>query len=165
MDTTKNLGNLARLSTLMGVMSNGGGLHHIQDIIAAYTKLDITTIALILAFFGSISGALKSLRGGVFKIYSWITEFFTASVSIAGKDRLNREILNWVGANVLDRQNIRVLTAQTKSSGGDMATIGDRYAKMARAVLGLMSSQGEEQQKRYVFDAYTFQNIVTAKGL
>jgi hypothetical protein len=49
------------------------------------------------------------------KAYWWIIRLFTASISIGAKDLLNREILGWIGTQVLDRQDTRILTARTKS--------------------------------------------------
>lgn len=148
MDATKNLGNFARLSTLMRSISTGGGLHHLQEIIALYTKLDITTVAFILAFFGSISSALKSLHSGASKLYSWITQFFTASISIAPNDRLNREILDWVGANILDQQKTRILTARTVSATNNAYLYGSPGLVSRNARYSLPTIIGQEESDK-----------------
>jgi chaperone BCS1 len=54
------------------------------------------------------------------KIYWWFTRFFTASISIAGSDRLNREILNWLGSEVLMPKGTRILTARTETIQNDV---------------------------------------------
>jgi chaperone BCS1 len=95
--------------------SSTPGFGFLQAFFATWLKLDITTLAAALTIFGTISGALKDLQGVAFKIYWWITKFFTASISISSSDRLNREILNWLGAQVLERQATRILTARTET--------------------------------------------------
>lgn len=122
---TNGLLGFARLTVLSGAgTTNGtqplpgslgdGTLGYIQELLASWFKLDITTLAVMLTIFGTVSGALKDLHVVALKVYWWFTKLFTASISIASNDRLNREILNWVGANVLTRQETRILTARTE---------------------------------------------------
>src|SRR5208337_4072831 len=69
--------------------------------------------------FGMMSSAFPVLQSATVRVYWWITRFFTASISIASNDRLNREVLNWVGAQVLPRQATRILTARTEVLDND----------------------------------------------
>ena len=80
----------------------------------AWLKLDVTTIAAGLTIFGTITGAFRDLQGLALKIYWWFTKFFTAAISVASNDRLNKEILNWIATVVLTRQGTRILTAKTE---------------------------------------------------
>lgn len=91
------------------------GFGFFQAFFKTWLKIDITTLAAALTIFGTISGAVKDLQGIAMKIYWWFTRFFTASISIASSDRLNREILNWIGAQVIERQGTRILTARTEA--------------------------------------------------
>jgi mitochondrial chaperone BCS1 len=101
-------------STIRDILGNPTpGFTILRDLIASWLKLDITTLAAVLTILGTISGAFRDLQTLAAKAYWWITRFLTSSISIAGKDRLNREDLNWVGANVLTRQAPRVLTASS----------------------------------------------------
>ena len=53
----------------------------------------------VMTTFGMLSSALPLVQSAAIKVYWWITRFFTASVSVAANDRLNREVLNWMGAH------------------------------------------------------------------
>lgn len=90
------------------------GLGWIQEFISHWVKLDITAIAAAVTILGTLSGVLQFLRTAAIKTYWWITRFFTASVSINARDKLNREVLNWVAAEVLTRQGTRVVTARSE---------------------------------------------------
>ena len=48
-----------------------------------------------------------------------MVRFLTASVSIPGHDRLNREVLNWLGARVLGKRGSRILTATSETIHND----------------------------------------------
>lgn len=87
----------------------------LRSFFATWIKLDLTTLASLLTIFGTLSGALRIVQGLALKLYWWFTKFFTASISIAGSDRLNREIVNWLASQVLTRGNgTRILTARTE---------------------------------------------------
>lgn len=101
-------------SSIQDVLENSSGFGWFQDFFRTWLKLDITTLAAILTIFGMISGAIRDLQGVAVKIYWWITKFFTASISIASNDRLNKEVLNWLGAQILTRQATRILTASSE---------------------------------------------------
>lgn len=90
------------------------GFPFLAKFFKTWLKLDIATLAAILTIIGTISGGLTALQGLGLKIYWWFTKFFTASISIASSDRLNREILNWIGSEVLQKRGTRILTARTE---------------------------------------------------
>jgi chaperone BCS1 len=91
------------------------GFSFLQGFFATWLKLDLSTLAAALTIFGTISGALGDLQGLALKVYWWFTRLFTASISVASSDRLNKEILNWIGTQVLTRQGTRILTARTET--------------------------------------------------
>ncbi|KAI0126295.1 P-loop containing nucleoside triphosphate hydrolase protein [Xylariales sp. AK1849] len=95
------------------------GFGTLQTFFARWLNLDITTLAVALTVFGAISTGTKQLRGVALELYRWIVRFFTASVSLPGNDRLNREVLNWVGAKVLMQQKTRILTARSEPVQND----------------------------------------------
>ncbi|GAB1320934.1 Mitochondrial chaperone bcs1 [Madurella fahalii] len=68
------------------------GFAVLQSFFKTWLRLDLTSILTIAA----------------------IVRFLTASVSIAGNDRLNREVLNWLGAHVLTKNGTRILTANSE---------------------------------------------------
>lgn len=91
------------------------GLGSIQTLLQSWLRLDLATLAAVLTITGTISSTFRTVGDIALKVYWWITRFFTASISIPANDRLNREILNWVGAKVLERQGTRILTAGTEA--------------------------------------------------
>lgn len=95
------------------------GFGFLQRFFSTWFNLDLTTLAVILTVFGAISQGTQQLKGVALHVYRWITRFFTASVSIPGNDRLNREVLNWLGAQVLTRQDTRILTARSAAAEND----------------------------------------------
>jgi chaperone BCS1 len=97
------------------VQHSAPGFEFLQSFFATWLKLDITQLAAALTIFSTISSAGSTLQALSLKLYWYFTKFFTASISIASSDRLNREILNWLGAQVLEKQATRVLTARTET--------------------------------------------------
>jgi chaperone BCS1 len=95
------------------------GFGFFQSFFKTWLKLDLTTLAAALTIFGTISSASVVLKSFGMKVYWWFTALFTASISITSSDRLNREILNWIGAQVLTRQATRILTARTETIQND----------------------------------------------
>jgi hypothetical protein len=101
-------------STIQEILQNSTpGFAFLQAFFKNWLKLDISTIAAILTIFGTISGGVKDLQGLALKLYWWFTKFFSSSISVASNDRLNREIVNWLGAQVLENQGTRILTARS----------------------------------------------------
>lgn len=95
------------------------GFNVLQDFFSKWLNVDVTTLALALTVFGALSTASQHLRGVASQVYTWIVRLFTASVSIPGSDRLNREVLNWIGAKVLLRRHTRILTAHSEPVQND----------------------------------------------
>lgn len=107
-------------SSMQDVLSDDTpGLGYLRQLLRTWLNLDVTTVAAILTIIGVVTSAAQDLSRIALKVYWWITKFFTASVSIPSSDRLNREVLNWVGANVLVRQGTRILTAGTEQINTD----------------------------------------------
>ncbi|KAH6645488.1 P-loop containing nucleoside triphosphate hydrolase protein, partial [Truncatella angustata] len=95
------------------------GFSSLQKFFSTWLNLDITTLAVALTVFGAISNGTQQLKYIALEMYSWVARFFTASVSIPGSDRLNREVLNWIGARVLLQQQTRILTATSEPVQND----------------------------------------------
>lgn len=68
---------------------------------------------------GAASSGAQSIQETGSKLYWWVVRFLTASISIAGNDRLNREVLNWLGAHVLLKRGTRILTANSETIRND----------------------------------------------
>ena len=96
------------------------GFGVLQGFFKKWLKLELTTVLTIAALLGAASSGVQSLQATGSKLYWWIVRFLTASVSIAGNDRLNREVLNWLGSQVLGKEgNTRILTAHSETIQND----------------------------------------------
>lgn len=92
------------------------GYNFIQGFFSTWLKLDLSKLAAAFVILSAAAGGLQAVLPA---IYRCIVRFFTASVSIAADDRLNKEVLNWLGANVLPRQNTRLLNAKSEAIRDD----------------------------------------------
>ncbi|KAK4119667.1 P-loop containing nucleoside triphosphate hydrolase protein [Parathielavia appendiculata] len=95
------------------------GFSVLRDFFKKWLRLDVTTLLTIAALMGAASSGAQSIQDTGSKIYWWIVRFLTASISIGGSDRLNREVLNWLGAHVLAKKGTRILTASSETIRND----------------------------------------------
>ncbi|KAK4239577.1 BCS1 N terminal-domain-containing protein [Achaetomium macrosporum] len=95
------------------------GFSVLQDFFKRWLRIDLTTLLTVAALMGAASSGAQSLQDTGSKFYWWIVRFLTASISIAGNDRLNREVLNWLGAHVLAKKGTRILTANSETIQND----------------------------------------------
>ncbi|KKA29710.1 hypothetical protein TD95_004173 [Thielaviopsis punctulata] len=72
---------------------------------ARWLHIDITKLAMVLTICGLLSGVISDVKNAATRFYWWAARFLTASISIAANDRLNREVINWLGAHVLKPRN------------------------------------------------------------
>ncbi|KAL2155763.1 hypothetical protein VTH82DRAFT_505 [Thermothelomyces myriococcoides] len=91
------------------------GFSVLHDFFKKWLKLDLTTILTAAALLGAASSGVQTAQNAGSRVYWWIVRFLTASVSIAGNDRLNSEVLQWLGANVLMKRRTRFLTVKSGS--------------------------------------------------
>ncbi|KAK0647036.1 BCS1 N terminal-domain-containing protein [Cercophora newfieldiana] len=91
------------------------GFGVLQNFFKSWLGVDLTTVLTAAALMGAASSGVRTIQASGSKVYWWIIRFLTASISIAGKDRLNREVLNWLGAHVLTTKGTRVLTAHSET--------------------------------------------------
>jgi chaperone BCS1 len=101
-------------SSMQAILEAAPGFGLIQGVLQSWLRLDLATLAAVLAIAGTVSSTFRSVRNLALRVYWWFARFFTAAISIPANDRLNREILNWIGAEVLTRQATRMLTAGTE---------------------------------------------------
>ncbi|KAL1840393.1 hypothetical protein VTJ49DRAFT_519 [Mycothermus thermophilus] len=106
-------------STISDLEERIPGFSILQDFFKKWLRLDLTTLLTAAALMGAASSGAQSLQDTGTKIYWWIVRFLTASISIAGHDRLNREVLNWLGAHVLSKGRARILTANSETIQND----------------------------------------------
>lgn len=94
-------------------------VHGVVKIITTYfpslSYLDVTRLGSLIAIAGVIPAVCRILRSAWHDTYSWIRQFFIASVVIPGRDPLNKNVVSWVLANVIQpRHNTRFFTARTE---------------------------------------------------
>ncbi|KAK8070221.1 ATPase [Apiospora phragmitis] len=82
--------------------------------------LDLTRLGSLVALAGFAPAAWRLLRGAWHEAYGWVQQFFLATVTIPGRDPLNRNVMAWVLAHVIEpRRNIRSVTARTRAHAAD----------------------------------------------
>ncbi|KAK5628999.1 hypothetical protein RRF57_004714 [Xylaria bambusicola] len=92
--------------------------------------LDITRLGSLAACISVAPVAWRFLKAAWIESYNWIRQFFVASVTVPGRDPLNRNVMSWIMANVVqNRRGIRSFTARTHVHAGDFA---DRAALMKK---------------------------------
>ncbi|KAI1799223.1 P-loop containing nucleoside triphosphate hydrolase protein [Daldinia bambusicola] len=106
------------------------GLDSIRDIIGHWlTGLDITRLGSLAACIGAAPAAWRFLKTAWREVYGWVRQFFISSVTIPGRDPLNRHVTNWILANVVQYRSIRSFTARTQIQPGAVA---DRAALLKK---------------------------------
>lgn len=78
------------------------------------SEVDITRLGSLIAIAGVVPAAWRLLHSAWSEAYSWIRQFFIASVVIPGRDPLNKSVISWVLAHVVEPRNrTRFFTART----------------------------------------------------
>ncbi|CAN8104646.1 unnamed protein product [Discula destructiva] len=95
------------------------GLSSLVNAAVAYwpslAGLDITRLGSLIAIAGVIPAGWRLLHSAWHETYSWIRQFFVASVTIPGRDPLNKNTVLWLLAHVVEpRNNTRFFTARTE---------------------------------------------------
>lgn len=77
-------------------------------------QLDLTRLGSLIAIAGVLPSIWRLLRRAWRETYSWIRAFFVASVTIPGRDPLNKTVVSWVMAHIVEpRNSTRFFTART----------------------------------------------------
>lgn len=104
------------------------GLGPIVRAAAAYwpslSQLDITRLGSMIAIAGVIPAVWRLLHKAWCDAYGWVRHFFIASIEVPGRDPLNKAVVSWVLANIVQPRNrTRFFTARTeaKLGRGDMS--------------------------------------------
>lgn len=106
----------------------GHGFGSIVNAALAYwpslAELDVTRLGSLIAIAGVVPALWRVLHSAWRETYSWVRQFFVASITIPGRDPLNKNTVSWLLANVVEpRNNTRFFTARTelRLGRGDMA--------------------------------------------
>ncbi|KAI1825273.1 P-loop containing nucleoside triphosphate hydrolase protein [Xylaria intraflava] len=91
--------------------------------------VDITRLGSLAACVSAAPMVYRFLKAAWSEAYGWIRQFFVASITVPGRDPLNRNVMSWVMANIVQHRGIRSFTARTQVSAGDLA---DRAALLKR---------------------------------
>ncbi|KAI0132441.1 P-loop containing nucleoside triphosphate hydrolase protein [Xylariales sp. AK1849] len=95
-----------------------GPLGILKTLVERWSELDITHIGSLVALAGVAPAAWRFARTTWYEISGWTRSFFIASVTIPGRDPLNRSVVNWVLASVIESRKIRFFTARTEAQLG-----------------------------------------------
>jgi mitochondrial chaperone BCS1 len=90
------------------------GYGYLHQFFSQWLRTDLTSLAFLLWLLPQVSSSLSQINQIATTLYKWITYLFTATVSLPAGDRSNREVLNWVSANVIEPRGIRTLTAHSE---------------------------------------------------
>lgn len=91
-------------------------------------ELDLTRLGSLIAIAGVVPGLWRLLHSAWRETYSWLRAFFIASVTIPGRDPLNKTVATWVVAHVVEpRRNTRFFTARTGGSDAKSRRRGVQY--------------------------------------
>ncbi|KAI0466700.1 P-loop containing nucleoside triphosphate hydrolase protein [Xylaria cf. heliscus] len=114
---------------------------HIQDLGLLKEALERWTSGLDITHLGSLAACVslapvvwRFLKTAWSESYSWIRQFFVATVTVPGRDPLNRNVMSWVMANVIQHRGIRSFTARTQVHAGDLADRAALLKKKRREV-------------------------------
>ncbi|KAI1345061.1 P-loop containing nucleoside triphosphate hydrolase protein [Xylariaceae sp. FL0016] len=125
-----------RLTTSHGLIDHSThGVGILREILQRWAAdLDITRLGSLVACVGAAPAAWRLLKAAWNEAYGWIRQFFIASVTIPGRDPLNRHVTSWVLANVIEHRSIRAFTARTQVQAGDAADRAALLKKKRREV-------------------------------
>lgn len=84
------------------------------SLFSRWHQIDIPTWTVAIAVLGTLPAALTRAHGIALGVYWWVAKYFVSAVTIAGNDRLNRDVVGWVAGNVLPRRSVRSVTARTE---------------------------------------------------
>lgn len=91
-------------------------LQFIQDLFANTLELDINRVSSVLTIIGFASRATRYATSALNWVSSWCQQFFTACVTVAAKEELHDQILDWLSVHVIEPQGTRLLTARVTTS-------------------------------------------------
>ncbi|KAK7976620.1 general substrate transporter [Apiospora arundinis] len=111
------------------------GLGLLRDLAGRWSAdLDLTRLGSLVAIAGFAPAAWRLLRSAWHEAYGWIQQFFLATVTIPGRDPLNRNVMAWVLAHVIEPRSIRSVTARTRTHAADTADRAAQLKKTKREV-------------------------------
>ena len=87
-------------------------LHIMQDFFADTLNLDIHNVSSLLTIIGFASSAARRLARFLRSSAQWVQHFFTAVVTVSGKEELHDQLLDWIRVHVIEPQGTRLLTAR-----------------------------------------------------
>ncbi|KAI1118584.1 P-loop containing nucleoside triphosphate hydrolase protein [Nemania sp. NC0429] len=95
---------------------------------------DITRLGSLAACASVAPVAWRFVKTAWSESYRWIRQLFVASVTVPGRDPLNRNVMSWVMANVVQHRGIRSFTARTQVHAGDLTDRATLLKKRRREV-------------------------------
>lgn len=105
----------------------------LRTLASRWAELDITHVGSIVALAGIAPSAWRFASSVWSEAYAWVRRFFIASVSIPGRDPLNRSAVSWVLAHVIEGRRVRFFTARTESQSGGRDDVSAALRKTRRS--------------------------------
>lgn len=96
------------------------------------SDLNVTYVGSLIAIVGAAPAGWRLLRSAWHESYSWIRQFFLASVTVPGGDPVNRNCVKWLVAN--RPRHHRIFTGRTEMGRGDATDRAASLKKTRRAV-------------------------------
>lgn len=137
--------------------TTGGSSHGLLDLARAaaarwpsLAQLDLTRLGSLIAIAGVVPGVWRLLHRAWHETYAWVRAFFVASVTIPGRDPLNKTVVSWVVAHVVEpRRSTRFFTARTGGRRDDHG-VGGSGGGDGAAADGKTQQQQQTRRQRGV---------------
>ncbi|KAJ8124100.1 hypothetical protein ONZ43_g105 [Nemania bipapillata] len=110
-------------------------LGFIKDVLERWASgLDITRLGSLAACVSVAPVAWRFLKAAWVESFHWTRRLFMASVTVPGRDPLNRNVMSWVLTNIVQHRGIRSFTARTQVQAGDFVDRAALLKKKRREV-------------------------------
>ncbi|KAI1184042.1 P-loop containing nucleoside triphosphate hydrolase protein [Nemania serpens] len=107
----------------------------VKDVLERWISgLDITRLGSLAACASVAPVVWRFVKTAWSESYGWIRQLFVASVTVPGRDPLNRNVMSWVMANVVQHRGIRSFTARTQVHAADLTDRAALLKKKRREV-------------------------------
>ena len=93
---------------------------------------DITYVGSLVALIGAAPAGWRLLRSAWHEVYSWIRQFFLASVTLPGGDPVNKNVMKWLATH--RPRQYRTFTGRTEMTRGETTDRAAALKKTRRAV-------------------------------
>ncbi|KAF2438626.1 putative mitochondrial chaperone bcs1 [Karstenula rhodostoma CBS 690.94] len=115
---------------LIDPWNHGTGI--MRAVLARFTNLDVAHVGSLIAIIGAAPAGCRLLRSAWHGAYSWIRQFFVASVTVPGGDPVNSNLVKWLVFH--KPRHHRAFTGRTEMGRGDATDRAASLKKTRRSV-------------------------------